>query len=95
MNDSLEVSRKDRRGNYEARHPTENGQVHNCGRARARGENTCPCEHLGGAVTILADQVLELRIRQGQVHIVRKPRIEDDEDREFRATNAPYLGDDV
>jgi hypothetical protein len=39
--------------------------------------------------------VLELRIRQGQVHIVRKPRIEDDEDREFRATNAPYLGDDV
>jgi len=50
---------------------------------------------LGGAVTILADQVLELRIRQGQVHIVRKPWIEDDEDREFRATNAPYLGDDV
>ena len=38
-------------------------------------------------MTILADQVLELRIRQGQVHIVRKPRIEDDEDREFRATN--------
>ena len=66
-----------------------------CGRNGARGENTCPCEHLGGAVTILADQVLELRIRQGQVHIVRKPRIEDDEDREFRATNAPYLGDDV
>ena len=46
-------------------------------------------------VIILADQVLEVRIRQGQVHIVRKPRIEDDEDREFRATNAPYLGDDV
>jgi hypothetical protein len=46
-------------------------------------------------VIILADQVLEVRIRQGQVHILRKPRVEDDEDREFRATNAPYLGDDV
>jgi hypothetical protein len=46
-------------------------------------------------VVILADQVLESRIRQGQVHIVRKPRIEDDEDRAFRATNAAYLGDDV
>jgi len=46
-------------------------------------------------VVILADQVLEVRIRQGQVNILRKPRIEDDVDREFRATNAPYLGDDV
>jgi len=46
-------------------------------------------------VVILTDQVLEVRIRQGQVHILRKPRVEDDEDREFRATNAPYLGDDV
>jgi hypothetical protein len=46
-------------------------------------------------VTILADPVLEVRIRQGQVHILRKPPVEDDEDREFRATNAPYLGDDV
>jgi hypothetical protein len=45
--------------------------------------------------TILADQVLELGIRLGQVHILRKPRVEDDEDREFRATNAAYLGDDV
>jgi hypothetical protein len=45
--------------------------------------------------TILADQVLKCRIRQGQVHILRKPRVEDDEDREFRATNAPYLGDDI
>ena len=46
-------------------------------------------------VVILADEVLEVRIRRGQVNILRKPRIEDDEDREFRATNAPYLGDDV
>jgi hypothetical protein len=46
-------------------------------------------------VVILADEVLELRIRQGQVHILRKPRIENDEDRELRAVNAPYLGDDV
>ena len=46
-------------------------------------------------VVILADQGLEVRIQQGQVHILRKPRVEDDEDREFRATNAPYLGDDV
>jgi hypothetical protein len=45
-------------------------------------------------VVILIDQVLEVRIRQGQVHILRKPRVEDDEDREFR-TNAAYLGDDV
>jgi hypothetical protein len=43
----------------------------------------------------LADQVLKCRIRQGQVHILRKPRVKDDEDREFRATNAPYLGDDI
>ena len=28
-------------------------------------------------VIILADDVLELRIRQGQVHILRKPRIEE------------------
>jgi len=40
-------------------------------------------------VVILADQVLEVRIRRGQVNILRKPRVEDDEDREFRATNAP------
>jgi hypothetical protein len=46
-------------------------------------------------VVILADEVLEVRIRRGQVNILRKPRIEDDEDREFRATNAAYLGDDV
>jgi hypothetical protein len=45
--------------------------------------------------SILADQVLESRIRQGQVHILRKPRVQDDEDREFRATNAAYLGDDL
>jgi predicted house-cleaning NTP pyrophosphatase (Maf/HAM1 superfamily) len=44
---------------------------------------------------ILADQVLEVRIRQGEVHILRKPRVEDDVDRELRAVNAPYLGDDV
>ena len=31
-------------------------------------------------MTILADQVLELRIRQGQVHILRRRRVEDDED---------------
>ena len=46
-------------------------------------------------VVILADQVLECRIRQGQVHILRKPRVENDVDRELRAVNAPYLGDDV
>jgi hypothetical protein len=46
-------------------------------------------------VVILADQVLEVRIRLGQVHILRKPRVEDDVDRELRAVNAPYLGDDV
>ncbi|MGD0420231.1 MAG: hypothetical protein ABSA68_11755 [Xanthobacteraceae bacterium] len=46
-------------------------------------------------VVILADQVLEVRIRRGQVNILRKPRIEDDEDRKFRETNAAYLGDDV
>ena len=46
-------------------------------------------------VVILADQGLEVRIQQGQVHILRKPRVEDDVDRELRAVNAPYLGDDV
>jgi len=45
--------------------------------------------------SILADQVLDCRIRQGQVHILRKPRVENDVDRELRAVNAPYLGDDV
>ena len=45
--------------------------------------------------SILADQVLECRIQQGQVHILRKPRVENDVDRELRAVNAPYLGDDV
>jgi hypothetical protein len=49
----------------------------------------------GEPVVILADQVLEVRIRQGEVHILRKPRVEDDVDRELRAVNAPYLGDDV
>jgi hypothetical protein len=28
-------------------------------------------------VVILADQVLEVRIRQGQVHILRKPRVKE------------------
>ena len=46
-------------------------------------------------VVILADQGLQVRIQQGQVHILRKPRVEDDVDRELRAVNAPYLGDDV
>jgi len=32
----------------EARHPTENGQVHNCGRSWHRGENTCSDKRLGG-----------------------------------------------
>jgi hypothetical protein len=45
--------------------------------------------------TILADQFLKCRIRQGQVHILRKPRVEDDEDPELRVVNAPYLGDDL
>ena len=45
----MHSARKVRRGNYEARHPTENGQMHNCGRSRARGENACPGKHLGGA----------------------------------------------
>jgi hypothetical protein len=30
--------------------------------------------------TILADQVLKCRIRQGQVHILRKPRVDEDAD---------------
>jgi hypothetical protein len=28
------------------------------------------------------------------VHILRKPRVEDNEDRELRVVNAPYLGDE-
>jgi hypothetical protein len=31
--------------------------------------------------TILADQVLKCRIRQGQVHILRKPRVKEAADR--------------
>jgi hypothetical protein len=30
---------------------------------------------------LLADQVLEVRMRKGQVHLLRRPRIEDPEDR--------------
>ena len=44
---------------------------------------------------MLADEVLEIRARFGQLHLLRKPRIYDDEDRELRKLNAPYLGDDL
>jgi len=36
---------------------------------------------LGRRKTILADQVLEIRVRSGQLHLIRRPRIEDEEDR--------------
>jgi hypothetical protein len=73
-------SRKIRRGNYDARDPTENGQVHNCGRARAPGKIRVLTMAWAEPVVILADQVLECRIRQGQVHILRKPPVEEDAD---------------
>jgi hypothetical protein len=40
--------------------------------------------------TILPDQVLEIRVRSSQLHLIRRPRLEGDEDRELLAA----LGDE-
>ena len=43
--------------------------------------------------TLLANEVLELRSRDNQVHLLRKPRLEDEEDRRRAAhANDPYPG---
>jgi hypothetical protein len=36
---------------------------------------------LGGCKVILADQVLELRVRKGQLVLLRRPKILDSEDK--------------
>ncbi len=50
-------------------------------RKAARGKNTRNYNLLGGCKVILADQVLELRVRKGQLVLLRRPKILDFENK--------------
>lgn len=76
----LETSQVDRRVNYVSRDGAQNGRDDDFVREAPEGKFRVNASAWEDGKTILADQVLELRFRNEQVLVLRRPKLPDPED---------------